>query len=257
MKTIAEIKDLMVGKSVITDLADLLRTNDEEFAESKKNYLAAVEILRKELPSGSSPTLDDYLAACESDVISAVAYAGYLGFRVNLDNFHPGEENAFRQLRLNQWVKQAVRWMPMEKWDRCAFAANEDDLEGRICYGGLDLSSTTDITAFVLVFPPNDEDDKFIILPYFWIPEDNLDLRVRQDHVPYDVCVRQGYLQATEGNVATLKNSSSSWVSGSTSGRSPSTVGVLCRWCRTWKAWALQLSPSVRALRICHRPPKN
>ena len=54
MKTIAEIKDLMVGKSVITDLADLLRTNDEEFAESEKNYLAAVEILRKELSSGSS-----------------------------------------------------------------------------------------------------------------------------------------------------------------------------------------------------------
>ena len=88
MKTIDDIKYLMVGKGVITDLADLLRSNDEEFAESEKNYLAAVEILRKELPSGSSPTLDDYLAACESDVISAVAYAGYLGFRVNLENFH-------------------------------------------------------------------------------------------------------------------------------------------------------------------------
>ena len=88
MKTIEDIKYLMVGKGLITDLADLLRANDEEFAESEKNYLAAVEILRKELPSGSSPTLDDYLAACESDVISAVAYAGYLGFRVNLENFH-------------------------------------------------------------------------------------------------------------------------------------------------------------------------
>ena len=88
MKTIEDIKYLMVGKGLITDLADLLRANDEEFAESEKNYLAAVEILRKELPPGSSPTLDDYLAACESDVISAVAYAGYLGFRVNLENFH-------------------------------------------------------------------------------------------------------------------------------------------------------------------------
>ncbi len=47
------------------------------------------------------------------------------------------------------------------------------------CYGGLDLSSTTDITAFVLVFPPEDEDDKYIILPYFWILEDNIDLRVK------------------------------------------------------------------------------
>lgn len=114
---------------------------------------------------------------------------------------NPGEENAFRQLRLNQWVKQAVRWMPMEKWDNCAFAVDEDELEGRVCYGGLDLSSTTDITAFVLVFPPLDEDDKYIILPYFWIPEDNLTLRVNRDHVPYDVWERQGYLQTTEGNV--------------------------------------------------------
>lgn len=114
---------------------------------------------------------------------------------------NPGEENAFRQLRLNQWVKQAVRWMPMEKWDKCAFSVDEDKLEGRVCYGGLDLSSTTDITAFVLVFPPLDEQDKYIILPYFWIPEDNLTLRVNRDHVPYDVWERQGYLQTTEGNV--------------------------------------------------------
>lgn len=114
---------------------------------------------------------------------------------------NPGEENAFRQLRLNQWVKQAVRWMPMEKWDKCAFAVDEDELEGRVCYGGLDLSSTTDITAFVLVFPPLDNEDKYIVLPYFWIPEDNLTLRVNRDHVPYDVWERQGYLQTTEGNV--------------------------------------------------------
>ena len=114
---------------------------------------------------------------------------------------NPGEENAFRQLRLNQWVKQAVRWMPMEKWDKCAFAVDEDELEGRVCYGGLDLSSTTDITAFVLVFPPLDEDDKYIILPYFWIPGDNLTLRVNRDRVPYDVWERQGFLQITEGNV--------------------------------------------------------
>ena len=90
--------------------------------------------------------------------------------------------------------------MPMEKWDKCAFSVDEDELEGRVCYGGLDLSSTTDITSFVLVFPPSlggaasvprlgdgfatsccpplDEEDKYIILPYFWIPEDNLTLRV-------------------------------------------------------------------------------
>ena len=65
--------------------------------------------------------------------------------------------------------------MPMEKWDACAFPVEPKALEGRVCYGGLDLSSTTDITAFVLVFPPEDEDGKYSILPFFWIPEENVD----------------------------------------------------------------------------------
>lgn len=114
---------------------------------------------------------------------------------------NPAEENSFRQLRLNQWVKQSVRWMPMDKWDACAFAANEDALEGRVCYGGLDLSSTTDITAFVLVFPPLDEEDKYTVLSYFWVPEDTLELRVKCDHVMYELWEKQGFIQTTEGNV--------------------------------------------------------
>lgn len=113
----------------------------------------------------------------------------------------PSEENVFRQLRLNQWVKQSVRWMPMDKWDACAFPVREEDLEGRICYGGLDLSSTTDITAFVLVFPPLDDQDKYCILPYFWLPEETLPLRVKRDHVMYDIWAQQGFIQTTEGNV--------------------------------------------------------
>ena len=114
---------------------------------------------------------------------------------------NPAEENSFRQLRLNQWVKQSVRWMPMDKWDACAAPVDAESLEGRVCYGGLDLSSTMDITAFVLVFPPTEEDEPFAVLPYFWIPEENIDLRVRRDHVPYDVWEKQGFLMTTEGNV--------------------------------------------------------
>ncbi len=74
-------------------------------------------------------------------------------------------------------------------------------LRGRACYAGLDLASTTDITAFVLVFPPVDEDDKYIILPFFWLPEETLALRVRRDHVPYDTWAQRGYIKTTEGNV--------------------------------------------------------
>ena len=51
------------------------------------------------------------------------------------------------------------------------------------------------------MFPPQGEEDKFVVLPYFWIPEENMNLRVRRDHVPYDVWERQGFLQTTEGNV--------------------------------------------------------
>lgn len=114
---------------------------------------------------------------------------------------NPAEENIFRQLRLNQWVKQSTRWMQMEKWDECAFGISEEHLRGRECFGGLDLSSTTDITAFVLVFPPRNADEKYIVLPYFWIPDDSLKLRVRRDHVPYNVWEQQGFIRTTEGNV--------------------------------------------------------
>ena len=114
---------------------------------------------------------------------------------------NPAEENIFRQLRLNQWVKQSTRWMQMEKWDACAFPVDEGELLGRECYGGLDLSSSIDITAFVLVFPPRDDTEKYVFLPYFWIPEENMMRRVRRDHVPYDVWEKQGVLETTEGDV--------------------------------------------------------
>ena len=114
---------------------------------------------------------------------------------------NPAEENLFRQLRLNQWVKQSVRWMPMDAWDKCDKPLDMKSLEGRECYAGLDLSSSTDITAFVLVFPPFDNDGAYTILPFFWVPEDTLELRVRRDHVPYDVWKANGSIMTTEGNV--------------------------------------------------------
>ena len=114
---------------------------------------------------------------------------------------NPAEENLFRQLRLNQWVKQSIRWMPMDKWNLCSYAVDKERLKGRVCYGGLDLSSTTDITAFVLVFPPEDEDGKYEVLPFFWLPEETLELRVRRDHVPYDTWKAKGLIMTTEGNV--------------------------------------------------------
>ncbi|MCG9967541.1 terminase large subunit [Pelotomaculum terephthalicicum JT] len=171
-------KDLLAGRKHDATFYPVIygAEEDDDWTDPK--------VWKKVNPSlGITVSIDKIKAACESA------------------KQNPAEENSFRQLRLNQWVKQAVRWMPMEKWDKCAFKVDTEELKGRVCYGGLDLSSTTDITAFVLVFPPVDEDDKFHILPYFWIPEENLDLRVRRDHVNYDLWQKQGYLKTTEGNV--------------------------------------------------------
>ncbi|CAM2951527.1 Phage terminase large subunit [Streptococcus acidominimus] len=116
-----------------------------------------------------------------------------------LDN--PAEENVFKQLRLNMWTSSSVAWIPEHVYAKGNHPIQFDSLKGRSCYAGLDLSSTSDITAFVLVFPPRFDEENYIVLPYFWLPEDTLELRCRRDHVLYDVWERQGYIKTTEGNV--------------------------------------------------------
>lgn len=181
-------KDILEGRKIDPTFYPVIYGADEG------DDWTSEEVWKKANPSlGITVDISKVRAACESA-------------RQN-----PAEENTFRQLRLNQWVKQAVRWMPMEKWDRCAFPVNPESLRGRVCYGGLDLSSTTDITAFVLVFPPEDEDDKYVILPYFWLPEETLPLRVNRDHVPYDVWERQGFIETTEGTRASTSRLLPAW----------------------------------------------
>jgi len=114
---------------------------------------------------------------------------------------NPAEENVFKQLRLNIWTSASIRWIPEQVYDKGNLPIDWDFLRGRMCYGGLDLSSTSDITALVLAFPPRSDDEKYILLPFFWLPEDTLELRCRRDHVLYDVWQKQGFIQTTEGNV--------------------------------------------------------
>jgi len=110
----------------------------------------------------------------------------------------PALENSFRRLRLNQWVKQETRYIPMDKWrGRCAEPFNPDMLLGLDCYGGLDLASITDLAAFLLLF---EVDSLTYCLPKFWIPKENIEKRCRRDRVPYDIWVRQGYITATPGS---------------------------------------------------------
>ena len=114
---------------------------------------------------------------------------------------NPADEITFKWLRCNMWVSSTVAWIPDQIYMRGNEKIDMDALEGRDCYAGLDLSSTGDITAFVLMFPPRDEDEKYIVLPYFWVPEETIPQRVKAASVPYDVWERQGFIQATEGNV--------------------------------------------------------
>ena len=108
----------------------------------------------------------------------------------------PSAYNAFVQFHLNTWVQQVTRWIRLEDWDACKGELGE--LDGLACHGGLDLSTTTDISAFVLVFPPS-PGLPYRVLPHFWIPERKL--RDNSDRVPYEAWERQGILTVTPGDV--------------------------------------------------------
>jgi phage terminase large subunit-like protein len=117
----------------------------------------------------------------------------------------PSYQNTFRRLYLNQWVEQSTRWLPMDRWDASAgevtWQALPDLLEGRRCFGALDLSTTTDITALGLVFPPEDEGEPWHALVELFAPAENIKRRGDRDGVPYPEWARIGALTATEGNV--------------------------------------------------------
>jgi phage terminase large subunit-like protein len=113
----------------------------------------------------------------------------------------PAALNAFQRLELDIWTQSETKWINLPKWQACGQAVDAAGLRGRTCYGGLDLSSNTDISAWLLVFPPQKEDENYQVLCRFFIPEEAMVQRSRRDRVPYDVWVRQGYITATAGDV--------------------------------------------------------
>jgi len=123
------------------------------------------------------------------------------------------DENDFKQRRLNIWVKQNLRWMPMAKWDKCGKERLDPGaLRGQPCWAGIDLSATTDLTALALVFreltgETKDEAGvvaavyKYRTQMHFWVPEERADDLARQNQVEYRNWIAQGYMHATPGNV--------------------------------------------------------
>jgi len=130
-----------------------------------------------------------------------------LGVSVSLDYLRreckkaqqtPRYENNFKRLHLNIRTQQDVRWIPLELWDACGGTVSIDLLKGKKGYAALDLSSTKDITAFVVIFKI---DSSIYVVPRFWIPKQNAIKRQERDRVPYLTWADQGLIKMTEGNV--------------------------------------------------------
>ena len=117
----------------------------------------------------------------------------------------PRKQNAVRRYRLNQWTRAETRFIDLARWDAGASELMPAEIEkltlGRIGYGGLDLSTTTDISAFVAVFPPQDDGDLYDVVCKFWIPGEDLAERERKGRVPYQQWVDEGWITATDGDV--------------------------------------------------------
>jgi len=117
----------------------------------------------------------------------------------------PLKQNAVRRYRLNQWTRAETRFIDLARWDAGAGELMPAEIEirtqGRIGYGGLDLSATTDISAFVAVFPPVGDDELLDVVCRFWIPGEDLAERERKGRVPYQRWVDEGWITATDGDV--------------------------------------------------------
>lgn len=109
--------------------------------------------------------------------------------------------NNFQRFRLNMWVGQINRYIPMNKWDDSKTEIDKQQLLKQPCYGGLDLSTSIDLTAFVLIFPPQKDGERWQILPHFWVPEENMEERANKDGVPYPIWAQAGFIKPTPGNV--------------------------------------------------------
>lgn len=105
MKTIEEITGLLTSDKMLEDVAELLRDHVGEFSEIEKSYKEAVSLLRKCLSKEGNPNLDEYLSACQQDVIANMVYAGYLGYRANLENFHAPYTTGFVRMDFTDYIR--------------------------------------------------------------------------------------------------------------------------------------------------------
>ena len=110
---------------------------------------------------------------------------------------NPSKIVNFKTKHLNIWCDASNDWIS-DKWRECVAKYTEKDLYGRVCYGGFDLGSVSDLTAITLFFPPDEENEKFRLIHKFYLPEDTLKDRDNKD-VDYQKWVDEGYITLTKG----------------------------------------------------------
>lgn len=110
----------------------------------------------------------------------------------------PQGQQMFRRLFLNQILDDSIKWIEYDRWLECQEAIPSRDLVKAKCYGGLDLSSTNDLTSFCLCFPL--KNGKFALKWWYFVPENNIQKRADQHKVPYPFWKQQGLLIATPGD---------------------------------------------------------
>lgn len=125
----------------------------------------------------------------------------YLKQRVQDALAVPSRQNKIKTKNFNLWTQAETRWISDEDWMASAGEVVEAELAGRRCYLGVDLSSSQDITALALCFPPEVAGGQYQFLYRFFIPEDDLIERERRDQVPYTYWVEKGLVITTPGNV--------------------------------------------------------
>lgn len=125
----------------------------------------------------------------------------YLREQVTQARGMPGKESIVRRLNFCQWVEAEAPWIGGDLWFAAAPEPEFDDalLYGRRCWGGLDLSSTQDLTALVLLFEPTEADPHWRLKPTFWLPGDGLHDKADKDRVPYIAWRDAGHLNALPG----------------------------------------------------------
>ena len=102
-------------------------------------------------------------------------------------------EGAYRQFYLNQFAKYGMKtFVPLDKWDACGEKVDYASLGSRVCYCGIDLSATTDLTALTLLFEPLEPSGKFDVLFFVWLAGESLADVCRRDRLPYDRWLKEG-----------------------------------------------------------------